>query len=51
MMNIPKGTPVVLRVFGNKQAGSCRTDLAMPLKSLNAEKANKIIQSINAKKS
>ncbi len=46
---IPAGTPVALRVFGNKQAGSCRTDLAIPLKPLDAQKANKIIQSINAK--
>ncbi len=46
---IPEGTPVALRVFGNKQAGSCRTDLAIPLKPLDAKKAHKIIQSINAK--
>ena len=46
---IPPGTPVALRVFGNKQAGSCRTDLAIPLKPLDANKAKSIIQSINAK--
>jgi Mg-chelatase subunit ChlD len=46
---IPAGTPVALRVFGNKQAGSCRTDLAIPLKPLDAQKANKVIQSIHAK--
>ncbi len=47
--HIPAGTPVALRVFGHKQANSCRTDLEMPLKPLDPAAAAKVIQSVNAK--
>ena len=32
--HIPPGTPVALRVFGHKEANSCRTDLELPLAPL-----------------
>lgn len=46
---IPKGTLVALRVFGHKEADSCRTDLEMQLQSLNVSKTTKIISKIKAK--
>jgi len=46
--HIPAGTPVALRVFGHKEADSCRTDLEIPLTPLNAEDAATKIASINA---
>ena len=46
---IPAQTPLALRVFGDKQANSCRTDLAIALKPLNPQSAKSIIEKINAK--
>jgi hypothetical protein len=46
--HIPPGTPVALRVFGHKEAGSCRTDLEISLAPLDPGKANKTIQGVNA---
>lgn len=31
---LPEGLPVALRVYGHKEAGSCRTDLEIPLQPL-----------------
>ena len=46
---IPEGTPLALRVFGDKQANACRTDLAIKLNPLDRNKAKSIISNINAK--
>lgn len=46
---IPPGTPVSLRVFGHKEAGSCRSDLELPLKPLDIGAARQIISSIQAR--
>jgi len=46
--HIPAGTPVALRVFGHKQADSCRTDLEMPLAPLDPAAAAARIAGINA---
>jgi len=46
---IPEKTPVALRVFGDKQANACRTDLAIKLEPLDSQKAKNIISKINAK--
>lgn len=46
---IPEKTPVALRVFGDKQANACRTDLAIKLEPLDSQKAKNIISNINAK--
>ena len=46
---IPQGTPVALRVFGDKEANACRTDLAIKLQPLQPQAAVKVIDSINAK--
>jgi hypothetical protein len=45
---IPAGTPFALRVFGHKEAGSCRTDLEMPAAPLDPAKAALTIGSIQA---
>ena len=42
---IPAGTPFALRAFGQKEARSCRTDLEIPLGSLDPDAA---VQKINA---
>ena len=46
---IPANTPVALRVFGDQQANSCRTDLRLPLAPLNPTKAKSTIEKVNAK--
>ncbi len=45
---IPAGTPVALRVFGHKEANSCRTDLEIPLGPLDPGAASGIIDGVNA---
>lgn len=45
---IPNGTLFALRVFGNREADACRTDLEIPLGPLNASAANAVIAGINA---
>lgn len=45
---IPAQTPLALRVFGHKQAGSCRTDLEQPLTPLAPAKTAALIAGINA---
>ena len=45
---IPKNTPFALRVFGHKEANSCRTDLEIPLVPLDATSLTPIINEINA---
>ena len=46
---IPPGTPFALRVFGHREADSCRTDLELPLQALNAVQAAGLIAKIEAK--
>jgi len=45
---LPEGTPFALRVFGHREAGSCRTDLEIPLQPLNAADAAAAIRSVEA---
>ena len=45
---LPEGTPFALRVFGHREAGSCRTDLEIPLQPLNAAAAAAAIGSVEA---
>jgi hypothetical protein len=45
---IPEGTPFALRVFGHKQADSCRTDLEIPLGPLDVAAAGSMVSSIQA---
>jgi hypothetical protein len=45
---IPAGTGFALRVFGHREAGSCRTDLEIPLAPLDPAAAGKAIRAINA---
>lgn len=45
---IPAGTPVALRVFGHREAGSCRTDLEVPLAPLDAAAMARRIQAVSA---
>ena len=45
---LPEGTPFALRVFGHREAGSCRTDLELPLQPLNAADAAAAIGSVEA---
>ncbi len=45
---IPAGTPFALRVFGHREVDSCRTDLELPLKPLNAAEAAGLIGNIQA---
>ena len=47
--HIPAGTPVALRVFGHKEANSCRTDLVVPMKPLDPAAVAKTLDGINAK--
>jgi Mg-chelatase subunit ChlD len=47
--HIPPGTPVALRVFGHKEANSCRTDLVIPMKPLDPTAMAKTLEGINAK--
>ena len=46
---LPPGTPFALRVFGHREADSCRTDLEMALAPLQTAKAVGLIQKIQAK--
>ncbi len=46
--HIPPGTPVALRVFGHREADSCRTDLEIPLAPLDPSKAASTIAAVNA---
>ncbi len=46
---IPRGTGFALRVFGHREAESCRTDLEVPLGPLDPASATSIIQSVNAR--
>lgn len=45
---IPAGTGFALRVFGHREADSCRTDLEIPLGPLNPSAATAAIDGINA---
>lgn len=45
---LPPGAPVALRVFGNREADSCRTDLEIPLQPLDRAAATQILQGITA---
>jgi lysophospholipid acyltransferase (LPLAT)-like uncharacterized protein len=45
---IPEGTNFALRVFGNREADACRTDLEIPLGPLDAASAMSVISGINA---
>ncbi len=45
---IPKGTGFAMRVFGNREADSCRTDLEIALAPLEADKAVAVIGKIDA---
>lgn len=45
---IPEGTGFALRVFGHREADSCRTDLEIPLGPLNAAAVTSTIAGINA---
>ncbi|MEM9556128.1 MAG: hypothetical protein AAGC60_17860 [Acidobacteriota bacterium] len=45
---IPAGTPFALRVFGHREADSCRTDLEMPLAPLEPASAASTLRSVNA---
>lgn len=46
---LSNGTPFAMRVFGHKEADSCRTDLEIPLAPLNTAAAKGTVQSIEAK--
>jgi hypothetical protein len=46
--NIPDGTGFALRVFGHREADSCRTDLEIPLAPLDANAARATVSDINA---
>ncbi len=47
--SLEPGTPFAMRVFGHKDADSCRTDLEISLKPLDKTSAISNIRSINAK--
>lgn len=44
---IPAGTPLALRIYGHREARSCRTDLELPLKPLVTADALRIIKSVD----
>jgi hypothetical protein len=46
--HIPAGTPVALRVFGDKEPDSCRTDLEIPLAPLDPAAVARKLAGINA---
>lgn len=46
---LPVGAPIALRVFGHLDAGSCRTDLVLPLQPLDPTRVNATIAGIEAK--
>lgn len=45
---IPEGTGFALRVFGHREADSCRTDLEIPLGPLDAAAASATVANVNA---
>jgi Mg-chelatase subunit ChlD len=45
---LPDGTGFALRVFGHKEAGSCRTDLELPLAPIDRDAAATRIQGLGA---
>lgn len=45
---IPAGTGFALRVFGHREADSCRTDLEIPLGPLDPATASSVIDTVNA---
>jgi len=45
---IPAGTPFAMRVFGHREADSCRTDLEIPLSALNRAAATGTIRGVQA---
>lgn len=45
---LPEGTPFALRVFGHKEADSCRTDLEIPLAPLEVAAAENRVEAISA---
>ncbi len=45
---IPAGTPFAMRVFGHKEADSCRTDLEIPLAPLNPTAAKTVVAAVQA---
>jgi hypothetical protein len=45
---VPAGTPFALRVFGHREADSCRTDLEIPLSALNPAAAAATIRGVQA---
>jgi hypothetical protein len=45
---LPRGTQFALRVFGHREADSCRTDLEIPVASLDASAVSAKIQTIQA---
>lgn len=46
---IPEGTALSLRVFGNREAGACTTDLEIPLQPLDPNAALETVRGIQAK--
>ncbi|MGA8205788.1 MAG: hypothetical protein WB812_14810 [Woeseiaceae bacterium] len=46
--HIPAGTPMALRVFGDKEPDACRSDLEIPLAPLDPDAAAATIAGINA---
>jgi hypothetical protein len=46
---IPAGTGFALRVFGHREADSCRTDLEIPLRPLEPAAVAGVISTVNAK--
>ncbi len=46
---LPAEIPFALRVFGNREESTCRTDLEVPLSPLNAESVSNIIVDIEPK--
>jgi hypothetical protein len=45
---LPPGTPLALRVFGHREADTCRTDLEVPLQPLDPATVSATIAGINA---
>lgn len=46
---LPEGVPFALRVFGHREADSCRTDLEIPLAPLDRARVTATIRSVEAK--
>ena len=46
---LPSGTPLALRIFGHREAGSCRTDLEVPLAPLDPSRVGDAIRKAQAK--